>query len=65
MFSLRHPIMRPLWRRLALTALSIGWSVMELTLGNFLWAAVFGVIAFYCVIEFFVRFDPQNYKDMP
>ncbi len=63
MFSLRHPFMRPLWRRIALTGISAGWALMELSLGNPLWAAVFGVIALYCAIEFFLRFDPENYKD--
>jgi hypothetical protein len=36
--------------------------MFELSLGNGGWAMAFGVSAAYAFIEFFVIYDPGNYK---
>lgn len=62
LFDVRHPFFLPLWRRVALVAISLGWAVMELALGNLLWGLVFGAIGAWCGYQFFVVFDPADYK---
>lgn len=62
-FDIRHPVFLPLWRRVLVVGLSGGWALLELTGGNPGWALIFGAAAAYCGWEFFVVFDPENYKD--
>ena len=63
MFNLHHPIFLPLWRRVLVTAGTAGWAGLELSMGNTVWALLFGAIAAYCACEFFIAFDPANYED--
>ncbi|TCD16700.1 hypothetical protein [Oricola cellulosilytica] len=63
MLNIRHPIFLPLWPRVLVTTLTGSWALLELVMGNTLWALLFGVIALYCAYEFFVAFDPANYED--
>ena len=62
LFNLRSPMMRPLWVRLLVTGLTLGWTVMELVNGNTGWALMFGAAGAWCAWEFFVVFDPANYQ---
>lgn len=63
LFDLRHPFFLPLWRRAVTVAVAGGWAVFELSVGNTGWAMLFGAAALWCGYEFFVVFDPENYKD--
>lgn len=63
LLGLRHPFFLPLSRRIATCVVTGGWAVFEITLGNAFWATFVGGIALYCAYEFFVSFDPENYKD--
>lgn len=58
--DLRHPVFRPLWRRVLLTAALIGWTVVELVYGNAFWALLIGGIGVYAAFVFFVAFDPSD-----
>lgn len=60
--DVRHPFFLPLWRRVALVALCGGWALMELVLGNPLWALVFAAIGGWCGYQFFAAFDPKDYQ---
>ena len=61
-FDVRHPIFRPLWRRAVITIFILGWAIFELTNGSTVWAALFGACGVYLFLQFFVRFDPADYK---
>ena len=61
--GLRHPIFRPLWRRLALSAACFGWAGLEASWGNAGWFWLFLGIGLYTVYEFFLVFDPRDYGD--
>lgn len=61
--GLRHPFFLPRWRRVVVVALTGGWAVLEAALGNPGWALAFGAIAAVCGWEYFVVFDPANYKE--
>jgi hypothetical protein len=40
-----------------------GWVVVELVTGSPGWAILFGSLAAYCAYQFFVVFNPDDYKD--
>ena len=61
-FEVRHPFFRPLWRRVAVTGLCLGWALFELSNGAMLWAIVFGACGVHLFLQFFVRFDPADYE---
>lgn len=62
LFEVRHPIFRPLWRRMALTAFCIGWALFEWSNGATVWAILFGACGVHLFIQFFLRFDPAEYE---
>lgn len=63
LFDLRHPFFRPLWRRVAVTAVCVVWAVVELMGGNVFWAILFGGLGGLCAWEFFIVYDEVNYAD--
>ncbi|WP_413719670.1 hypothetical protein [Silicimonas sp. MF1-12-2] len=62
LFEVRHPIFRPLWRRVVVTAFCIGWALFELSNGAMIWAAIFGACGVHLFLQFFVKFDPADYE---
>ena len=62
-FKLRTPFFRSPLRRGLVTGACLGWSLLELYLGNGLWFAVFAVLGLYLAREFFIVFDPKDYED--
>ncbi len=61
--GIRHPAMRPLWRRIAVTAACFGWAGLEAFWGNPGWFWLFTGIGAYTVYEFFLTFDPRDFGD--
>lgn len=55
--------MRPLYRRIIITGFTAGWAVLELSLGNPIWALFFGALALYIFYEYFIIYDEANYRD--
>ncbi|EXL03204.1 hypothetical protein [Aquamicrobium defluvii] len=53
-----HPFYRPLWRRIAIVALSFAWAAFELSNGETIWAMVFGAIGLYCGWALLVAYKP-------
>ncbi len=49
LFDLDHPFFRPLWRRIAVTAVCLGWGAFEFAAGAHFWAMLFGGLGIYCV----------------
>jgi hypothetical protein len=60
MFELRVPFFKPLWRRIALTAVCLGWAGIELTAGAPGWSAVFAVLGAYAAWQFFLTGWPGS-----
>lgn len=48
-----HPFFRPLWRRVALTAVCVGWALVEWLGGEPMWALIATAMTFYSVWLFF------------
>lgn len=63
LLDLRHPFFRPLWRRVLVAVLLVGWTIFEVFGGSMLWAVLFGALAVYTIREFFLVYDPANYED--
>ena len=61
-FEVRHPIFRPLWRRVVATGFILGWACVELYNGANLWGMMFGAAGIYLFLQFFVKFDPADYE---
>lgn len=62
-FDVRHPLFRPLWRRVVFVAAILSWTVYEAANANYVWAAVFGAAGLYLLWAFFLVFDPADYED--
>lgn len=60
MFDLNHPFFKPLWIRVVIVALCLGWALFEVAGGAPLWAIMFGAIGLYSAYRFFVTFDPRD-----
>ncbi|SLN62431.1 hypothetical protein AQS8620_02826 [Aquimixticola soesokkakensis] len=60
MFNFDLPFYRPLWLRLGIVILSLGWAIVELTTGSPGFAILFGAVGFFAAYRFFVTFDPDK-----
>lgn len=60
LIDVQHPFFRPLWRRVAVVAVCLGWAAVELAGGAVFWAILFGAVGVYCAHQFFVAFDPPD-----
>lgn len=58
-FDLQQEFYRPLWLRIAIVALCLGWALVELSAGAPIWALLFGGIGLYAGHQFFIAFDPK------
>lgn len=58
--DVQHPFFIPLWRRIAVVAICLGWAGFELVAGSVFWALLFGALGLYCAHQFFIAFDPQQ-----
>ena len=60
MFDLDHPFFRPLWLRIVIVALCLGWALFEIATGAPFWAILFGAIGLFAAYRFFVTFNPRD-----
>ncbi len=56
--GLDHPFFRPLWRRIAVVAVCLGWAVVEFATGGPFWGMLFGGLGLYGAWGFFVAPGP-------
>lgn len=62
LLDLDHPFFNPLWRRVVIVALCLGWAGVEWRMGSPFWATMFGGVGLYCAYGFFVAFTPKGEK---
>ncbi len=60
-----HPFFAPLWRRLAIVAVTLAWAVFEFATGNPFWGILFGAAGLYCAWQFFIAFGRDGPGDAP
>jgi len=58
--DVQHPFFIPLWRRVAVVGLTLGWAMFELISGSPFWAILFGAVGVFCAHQFFIAFDPKD-----
>ena len=61
--QLRDPVFNPLWRRIAMVAVSAGWTVFDAWQGNTWWAVFFGALTAYTGWHFLVVWEDQPPRD--
>ncbi len=49
-----HPMFRPLWVRVLVVALAVGWAIFEFTTGSLAWGALFLALGGYAAYAFFM-----------
>ncbi len=52
-FELQTDFFLPLWRRVAVIAVCMGWSVVEFGNGAYLWSVLFVALAVYALWQWF------------
>lgn len=59
-FDLDQPFFLPLWRRVAVVALCLGWAVIEVAGGAPFWAVLFAAAGLYSGWALLIRFDADR-----
>ena len=62
-FDVQSPVFRPLWIRIVVFGLTAIWTLVEIMLGNLVWAAIFGAAAAWLGHQFFIAFNPPSDGD--
>jgi hypothetical protein len=57
MFDFTHPFFRPLWLRVLVVALALGWALFEAVTGSPGWAIIFGGIGAVAFWGLLIRYD--------
>ena len=60
MFDLDHPFFKPLWLRIAIVAVTLGWAAFEFVGGSPAWGILFGGLGALAAYRFFVTFKPRD-----
>ncbi|MBB4004371.1 hypothetical protein [Aurantimonas endophytica] len=55
----QHPFYRPLWVRITIVAVVIGWSVLEWVNDEPIWGVLTAGIAAWGIWMFFITYDPD------
>lgn len=58
--DLRHPFLRPMWRRVVMVAFLAVWTGIEILGGNPYWAMLAGGIGVYAIWVFFFSFEAPD-----
>lgn len=59
----RHPFYRPLWRRVTVVAVCIGWGLFEFGSGAPFWGVLFTAAGIYAAWALLIAFAPGDAKD--
>ncbi len=57
MFDFDHPFFKPLWVRIAVTGLALGWGLFELWTGSAGWAMIFLALGCFAAYRLFFKFN--------
>ena len=58
-----HPNLRPLWVRLLIVTICLGWAVFEFVTASPFWGVIFLGLGAYAIYGFFFDFNPDGPKD--
>jgi hypothetical protein len=60
-----HPFFRPLWRRVAVVAVCLGWSIFEFATGASMWGTIALAFAGYAIWQFFYLYKEPSGEVTP
>jgi hypothetical protein len=60
--DVQTPFFHPLWRRVLVTAICLGWAVIEIASGAVFWAVLFGAAGIHLAWQFFFVFELPSAK---
>ncbi|AWI82742.1 hypothetical protein CEW88_03095 [Alloyangia pacifica] len=60
MFDFSHPFFRPLWLRVAITLVCLGWGLLETQIGSPGWAVVFLGLGAICGYKLLLTYEPPS-----
>ena len=60
MFDFGHPFFRPLWVRVVVVAVALGWALYEFATGAPFWGILFGALGLYAAWHLLMRYDPKD-----
>jgi hypothetical protein len=60
LLDVQHPFFQPLWRRIVVVVICLGWAVVEISFSEPFWAIMFGALGVYCAWQFFFVFNPEQ-----
>ncbi|WP_274426915.1 hypothetical protein [Chelativorans sp. YIM 93263] len=63
LFDLYHPFFRPLWRRVAVIVVCLGWGIFEFSMDEPFWGALFSGLGVYCAWVFLFDYKPDTGTD--
>ena len=59
MVNTNDPFYRPLWRRIVIVALCLGWGLFEIVFGTQLFAQIFLAVGGYAAYRLLLTFKPE------
>lgn len=63
MFDLDHEFFKPLWIRITVTAVALGWALLEFLTGAPFWGVLFLAAGLWCCWKFFIAYTvPESGK---
>ncbi len=62
MFDLNHPFFRPLWVRVTVVLVCLGWAIFEFATGTPFWGTLFAGLGIYCGWQFFLSSGGSDRK---
>lgn len=60
MFDFNDPWFKPLWRRVLVALLTLGWGLFELISGSPGWSILFLALGGYASYRLFLVFEPRD-----
>lgn len=59
-FDLQDPFFKPLWLRLLVVAICLGWATFEALSGSVGWAVPFAAAGLWSAYQFFIVWRPED-----
>lgn len=63
MFDLQVPFFKPLWLRIVVVVVALGWAVFELMSGSIGFAMIFAAMGLFAAWQFFAVWNPKEESD--
>lgn len=59
-FDFNDPFYTPLWRRVVIVGIALGWALFEFIGGSPFWGVLFGGMGLWAFYGLFIAFEPRQ-----